>query len=577
MRLSRFALRRFGAFDKETAFPVSEVTVLVGPNNLGKSTVLRALQVFFEVLSRHIGPRTYRLYSGRSRSAYVADRDYPKRYEGRPGRRWSTRLIGTFLLDESDRQACESDIGIEVPPNASITVEYPTDRQPMPSVIVGCEDVPTGRARDFIGWLLLNIRYVYIPAARGGTPYRAPLFAELISSAIRGTTQSKRRLESLHKFHSDASAQLAGLERTLADHLRNYLPDVRTVEFSLEEPNLLDFLSVREVLVDDGAKTALDQKGDGFRSLFELALLQFVAQQRHSSNLIFGIEEPESHLHPSSIYDVKSTLRGLSENSQILITTHSPILIQRDSVRSNIIIDRVAGEEFSCTARQARSLTQIRESLGIRPQDNLATAAVVVVTEGLTEEHSLPALLGATDESLVAPFLDGKARVLGCGGASNVPGVVRALARDASTCVVLLDSDHEGETAREKVIKDGLVAASDLFRVPPRAGCAETEFEDMFDPDLYFGRAAEACGITATAGDFRTARTRSGSRNTRMMKWSDVMEQLLQVHGRDWEQCMNSAKEALAGAVADEAVEAARAAAPLLASMSARIGSYLAE
>jgi len=49
MRMRRLSIRNFRSFgDPPTEFPLSDVTAFVGPNNSGKSNVLRALETFFD-------------------------------------------------------------------------------------------------------------------------------------------------------------------------------------------------------------------------------------------------------------------------------------------------------------------------------------------------------------------------------------------------------------------------------------------------------------------------------------------------------------------------------------------------
>ena len=86
MRLQSIQIRRYRAFDTKVDVPISNLTVLTGPNNLGKSTVLSALDLFFSVFQ----PRTqFGLTRGQR---YSYENDYPKRYEGRAGRRWPTQF-----------------------------------------------------------------------------------------------------------------------------------------------------------------------------------------------------------------------------------------------------------------------------------------------------------------------------------------------------------------------------------------------------------------------------------------------------------------------------------------------------
>jgi len=64
------------------------------------------------------------------------------------------------------------------------------------------------------------------------------------------------------------------------------------------------------------------------RSLAVLvAALQFY--QRTDSSHVIGIEEPETAIHPAAMAVLLDALREASVNNQILITTHSPDLLDR--------------------------------------------------------------------------------------------------------------------------------------------------------------------------------------------------------------------------------------------------------
>lgn len=367
------------------------------------------------------------------------------------------------------------------------------------------------------------------------------------------------------------------MENALAEELRTYLPDVRKVNFVMGELGLLRFISVQDVEVDDGAHTSLRQKGDGFKSLFAMSVLQFVAKQRYGTNLIFGIEEPESHLHATAIYELKSALRKLSNSFQVLLTTHSPILIQRDDLRSNIVVERVPGQDFSSTAKSAKTLAHIRRSLGIKPQDNMSTAEVVVVAEGATEEVSLPMLLTVSDPTLEEAFSSGRVRVISAGSAANILSVVRALARDAASCIVFLDSDQEGNNAAEKISASGLLGNADVFQVPKRDGCLETEFEDMFDPEIYVGEVSKVCGISLTTEEFENTRRKSGSKKTQAAKWSHVMKKIMEDRGKDWSRVNDVAKEATSRAVSERVDEIRNTDLVWARSVAKRINQYLSE
>jgi putative ATP-dependent endonuclease of OLD family len=167
--------------------------------------------------------------------------------------------------------------------------------------------------------------------------------------------------------------------------------------------------------------------------------------------------------------------------------------------------------------------------------------------------------------------------VLGAGGATHIMATLRALARDATSCIVLLDSDEEGLRERDRIGASGLMDPRGVFVVPPRAGCIETEFEDVFSPELYFAEVAQACGIAAGPPEFRLAQRQSGSRDTRMAKWSNVMAALCAANGHDWEALADGAKSALGAAIARTVDQVPQREIAFVSSIGAEVLRYLRE
>nr|WP_249802363.1 MULTISPECIES: AAA family ATPase [unclassified Bradyrhizobium] len=82
-----------------------------------------------------------------------------------------------------------------------------------------------------------------------------------------------------------------------------------------------------DVIINDGVATSLERKGDGVKSLVAIGLLTKAVQESESAkDVISLIEEPESHLHPKAIDQLKEVLDGLKQDRQIVLTTHCPIL-----------------------------------------------------------------------------------------------------------------------------------------------------------------------------------------------------------------------------------------------------------
>ena len=76
----------------------------------------------------------------------------------------------------------------------------------------------------------------------------------------------------------------------------------------------------------------LSSRGDGFRRITMMAYFEYLAEQNNEDhqNIIFGFEEPETFLHPSAQENLFDRLFGVCENEyQVIITTHSPVIVSK--------------------------------------------------------------------------------------------------------------------------------------------------------------------------------------------------------------------------------------------------------
>lgn len=72
----------------------------------------------------------------------------------------------------------------------------------------------------------------------------------------------------------------------------------------------------------------LNQLGSGYEMIFSL-IYAFNLSQQSEKDLIVLIDEPELHLHPKLQLDFVKLLLEYSKTAQIIITTHSPLLVKQ--------------------------------------------------------------------------------------------------------------------------------------------------------------------------------------------------------------------------------------------------------
>ncbi|ELV7526231.1 AAA family ATPase [Flavobacterium psychrophilum] len=135
--------------------------------------------------------------------------------------------------------------------------------------------------------------------------------------------------------------------------------------------NLVKFdLSLK--FTSDTYEIPIANKGTGFKRLLMVAYFEYLAQKTTKKYQIFGIEEPETFLHPELQNDLLDSIIALSENSQFFVTTHSPVFAGATK-DSNIVVVKKNNEisEYFNYENEAQILDVVIKELGIRPNYNL--------------------------------------------------------------------------------------------------------------------------------------------------------------------------------------------------------------
>jgi putative ATP-dependent endonuclease of the OLD family len=276
--------------------------------------------------------------------------------------------------------------------------------------------------------------------------------------------------------------------------LKEFLPSIKGVKIDIPETSRR--IGVRRefsVVIDDGTPTNIEYKGDGVKSLAALGLLK--NHNPSGGTSILAIEEPESHLHPGAIHQVNDIIRSISETSQVIITTHNPLFVDRGDIKSNIIVN-------DGKAIPARSISSIRDVLGIKASDNLTNASYVLVVEGDEDVLALKALLPFLSEKIGKALKTNAMVIEPIGGASNLPYKLTMLRNALCQAYVLLDNDEAGRLAFDKASKDSMLPTSDYTMIVCH-GMTNSEFEDCLDRNIYKDDVLDKFGVDLDSTKFR--------------------------------------------------------------------------
>lgn len=121
----------------------------------------------------------------------------------------------------------------------------------------------------------------------------------------------------------------------------------------------------------DVSEIPLSQRGDGFRRITMLSYFEMLSEERNvNCNVIYGFEEPETFLHPETQKKLFDSLKELSSKGcQVFITTHSPYLISESNSNDVVYVTKENG--YHIFQGDKVSVKDIIEQLGISVDDKI--------------------------------------------------------------------------------------------------------------------------------------------------------------------------------------------------------------
>jgi len=202
-----------------------------------------------------------------------------------------------------------------------------------------------------------------------------------------------------------------------------------------------------------GKEIPFSRRGSGLRRLLMVAYFQYLSQrQREATNPIrhvYAIEEPETYLHPGAQRVLLESFKDIARNEQILVSSHSPVFAGSTDVADLILITRVAG---MATGLQGGHLDhrQVAEELGVEPADSIYGYKAAAFLEGPEDCEFFQHLAAIFRQSGHLPeTFEERGIGLIPGGGDNLKGLVgrKAMGAINKRFAVILDSDRKTATA----------------------------------------------------------------------------------------------------------------------------------
>lgn len=232
----------------------------------------------------------------------------------------------------------------------------------------------------------------------------------------------------------------------------------------------------------------LEGRSRGLQWFFSFFLVFLVETKEGHSNTVLLLDEPGLSLHPIAQYDLAKFFRKLSEENQLIYTSHSPFLVDMENLANvkAVYIDSQTGRTMISSnlryneADAEKSIFPIHAALGLTVSDTLLLGCLPILVEGPSDQIYLNLikrhLIGNGDlkNSKEIVFIP-------TGGVRGMGPVTKLVSsRDESLPYVLLDSDNVGKDY-QKQLKKGRYrdAIEKVLGVGDFLGDKEWEIEDL--------------------------------------------------------------------------------------------------
>ncbi|GAA1439271.1 hypothetical protein GCM10009602_09540 [Nocardiopsis tropica] len=263
---------------------------------------------------------------------------------------------------------------------------------------------------------------------------------------------------------------------------------------------------LKVVVVDDiGVEVELDQRSEGFRWLVSFFVVFKAQAQADLKNAILLLDEPGLSLHALKQQEFRKTVSRLSEDNQVVYTTHSPFMVgtdELDLVRIVEMVSREAGTKVHTrlVVDDPRSVYPLQAALGYELAQSLFGQSRNLVCEGMTDMMYIEALNTAfTDER---KGLKSSIALVPASSASKVIYYVTLLTSQKLKAAALLDSDQAGDMAAKQDELVQLLTQKRILRTKDYcdAGISRPEIEDLLRETLVLmARDELGWDVTATA------------------------------------------------------------------------------
>ncbi len=336
MKLTKLTIRNFKGI-KELSLDIENISLIIGPNNCSKSTILEALCKFGSSDTSLDKSLYYRHDTANPISFHATFSELTEEEINLHGIRASLHEpTGNFIV----RSVYTYGGKVERASKLSGSEIHDLESQGW--------DGKMGGGKNGSHFLNAFPEVIYIPAVKNAnddlkdsSPYMKTLSA-LYKDLIKGLDEYKEAQEKTKLLQDKINSHDNERIQFFEEEVQGFLKEVTStkIKFNVDVNPLEEIVStsLKPNFDFNGLETMLSHQGNGVQRTFMLSILKGfkmymkkyqIDDKGVNRPLIIAIEEPELYLHPHLARVFKDTLYSLADEGffQVLATSHSPNFI----------------------------------------------------------------------------------------------------------------------------------------------------------------------------------------------------------------------------------------------------------
>jgi putative ATP-dependent endonuclease of the OLD family len=448
VKLKKITIEHFRSIEKvEIDFPDGKPVVLFGPNNVGKSNILRGLECIL----------------GEKFASYIdfQDSDFFKREKGN-----YKSILFKAEFDENIKSRY---------PEAS-TICFSTNHEfkhykTQETLIENTYHYESGDQMFLSNEEREKCHFILIDASRD------------ISRQFSYSSQYNMLSKMAKKMHG---ALLSSTKDKLDDHFKNIkdifesVPEYKIfynklqssfesnvngfehkldIDLTAYDPNNY-FNSLRIIARDGKNIRSFDEFGTGEQQILLMSFMKAYAETFKGENFILGIEEPEAHLHPLAQRWLAKNINSMARSGlQVIITTHSPEFLDIENLEGLVKVYKESDTTKviqNDAEKLAEKCVSLKANAGKTTKDNILAfyksnsfydqlkgffAKKIILVEGPTEYFSLSNYFENCGYDLIKNGVE----IIDCKGKSQIARNYRLFASYNYSCFCLFDADGSND------------------------------------------------------------------------------------------------------------------------------------